>query len=247
MTAFKWLQGLAMIALTSVHVPSFAQFADEVEEGFDRQSEEEILRAESEIQALFGPDSIPHFRSVEDEYRVLQKYNHLDPKHWVPSNLLKEAVLYFDKNKSKFPNKAYLTIVDFKPRSDRYRFFLINMDTGKVERYRTTHGIGSDTDNDGRAERFGNENGSGKSSLGFVRTAEVYWGKYRRSVRLDGLSSTNSNIRRRAIVFHGWDNVKEAPVIQGRSWGCITLDWDIKDKVLDKVKEGSLMYVGLGK
>jgi len=32
-----------------------------------------------------------------------------------------------------------------------------------------------------------NVEGSGRSSLGFVRTAEVYSGKYNVSVRLDGL------------------------------------------------------------
>src|SRR5690606_5467249 len=118
---------------------------------------------------------------------------------------------------------------------------------GKVERFRTTHGKGSDANNDGYAEVFGNEIGSGMSSLGYVRTAEVYSGNFGRSVRLDGLSATNSNIRARAVVFHGWDGVKEGDFIQGLSRGCITMDWNFKDAVLEKIKEGSFMYVGLSK
>jgi hypothetical protein len=171
----------------------------------------------------------------------------LDPKHWVPANLLRDAVTYFDANKAHFKNKNYITIVDFTPRSNKYRFFLIDMKTGAVERFHTTHGMGSDENKDGYAESFGNENGSGKSSLGFVRTAEVYSGNFGPSVRLDGLSATNSNLRARSVVFHGWDGVKEGDVIQGLSRGCITLDWKFKDAVLEKIKEGSLLYVGLSK
>jgi hypothetical protein len=54
-------------------------------------------------------------------------------------------------------------------------------------------------------------------------------------------------MRERAVVFHGWDKVHEANVKQGLSWGCITLDWQFKDLVLEKIKEGSLMYVGVSK
>ena len=124
------------------------------------------------------------------------------------------------------------------------RFFLVDMTTGAVEKYHTTHGEGSDVDNDGIAESFGNVPNTGKSSLGFVRTAEVYEGTYKRAVRLDGLSETNTKIRDRAIVFHGWEKTVEGNVIQDRSQGCITLDYKVKDSVLDKIKEGSLINVG---
>jgi hypothetical protein len=162
----------------------------------------------------------------------------------VPPDLLQKAVAYFDANKSRFPNQAYITVVDFRPRSDKYRLYIINMADGSVEKFHTTHGVNSDKNADGIATVFGNVINSGMSSLGFVRTGEVYSGSYKRSIRLDGLSSTNSNIRDRAVVFHGWDKVHEANVIQGMSHGCITLDWKVKDAAIDKIKEGSLMYVG---
>jgi hypothetical protein len=221
-----------------------AQPQTDMREGWDVQSPQEIEKARLQIQKLFG-DQKPRTLSASERQEILDRYGYLDPKHEVPTDLLRKTVLYFDANRSKLPNQNYITIVDFKPRSDRYRFFLIDMKTGAVERYHTTHGIHSDLDNDGYAESFGNVINSGKSSLGFVRTAEVYEGHYKRAVRLDGLSSTNSNIRARAIVLHGWDGVHEANVIQGLSWGCITLDWAVKDSVIDKVKEGSLMYVGV--
>lgn len=221
-----------------------AQPDDDMREGYDVQSPEEIERARQEIARLFTGDDEPIFVSEFERRKVLEKYSHLDPKHEVPTDLLSKTVTYFDANKAKFPNQGYIVVVDFQPRSDKYRFYLIDLKSGEVEKYHTTHGIHSDENNDGYAEVFGNVNGSGKSSLGYVRTAEVYTGKFKRSIRLDGLSSTNSNIRARAIVLHGWDKVHEANVIQGLSWGCITLDWAVKDGVIDKVKEGALMYVG---
>lgn len=220
---------------------------DDPGEGFDREDPAAIQRAREIINRDFAGAVTLHQLSLSSRMRTLADYNHLDPNREVPQDLLRDAVAYFDANKQRFPNQSYITIVDFKKRSDKSRFYLVNMSTGAVEKYHTTHGIHSDKNEDGIAESFGNVPNSGKSSLGFVRTAEVYEGKFKRSVRLDGLSTTNSNIRDRAIVFHGWDKVREANVIQGLSWGCITLDWTVKDGVLDKIKEGSLMYVGVSR
>ncbi len=215
--------------------------------GYDQLPLEQIEWHQQMISEEFADVIDPQVMSRSSQSEILNSYKHLDPKKWVPSNLLKEAVLYFDLNKSKFKNKNYISVVDFSPRSNNYRFFLIDLKTGTVERYRTTHGLGSDKNDDGYAEIFGNEIGSGKSSLGYVRTAEVYYGDFGRSLRLDGLSSSNSNIRARAVVFHGWDGVKEANVVQKLSRGCITMDWNFKDTVLDKIKHGSFMHVGLSK
>lgn len=218
-----------------------------VGEGVDRQTPEEIARAKEIIARDFA-DAIELEKINAVRFKtIMAKYSYLDPDNLVPDDLLEQAVVYFDANKDKFKNQDYITIVDFKPRSDKSRLFLIRMSDGVVERYHTTHGVGSDPGKTGTATIFGNEINSGKSSLGFVRTAEVYSGTYKRALRLDGLSVTNSNMRERAVVFHGWDDVHEADQIQGWSWGCITLDWKVKDSVLDKIKDGSLLYAGVAK
>lgn len=248
MPASKWIGAILMICALTQPTYSMAQDSfEELGEGFDKQSDEEIEKARQEIERLFKDAIEPKTLSARERHTVLTKFAHLDPKKEVPTDLLEEAVLYFDKNMSRFPNQTHITVIDFKPRSDKHRFFVIDMNTGEVVKYRTTHGIGSDKNKNGYAERFGNVPNSGASSLGFIRTAEVYSGKFKRSVRLDGLSSTNSNVRKRAIVLHGWDNAHEKPVIQGLSWGCPALDWEVKDSVIDKVKEGSLMYIGVSK
>ena len=234
-------RNLTFVTLTVFLAPGLAHALD----GIDAQSPEEIRAAREQITREFADAIQPYQVSAFQSSSILKNYDYLDPQHEVPSDLLATAVLYFDANKANFKNQSYLTVVDFKPRSDHYRFFLIDLKTGTVEKFHTTHGQGSVTDDEGYASSFGNVIDSGKSSLGFVRTAEVYTGTYRRALRLDGLSTTNSNIRERAIVFHGWDGVKEENQLQGLTLGCIALDWVVKDAVLDKIKGGSLMYVGV--
>lgn len=234
-----------IFAFIYLPVNSFGQSGEELGEGFDKQSAEEIASARKNIETAFSHAIYPKSLNVSEQKKILEKYQYLDPNKEVPTDLLEQAVIFFDQNLDKFPNQAYLIVIDFRPRSHIQRFFLIDMKTGGVEKFRTTHGKGSDKNKDGFAETFGNIVNSGASSLGFIRTGEVYWGKFKRSVRLDGLSTTNSKVRERSIVLHGWDNAHEQPVIQGLSWGCPALDWSIKDAVIDKVKDGSLMYIGV--
>ena len=235
------------LALTSVVVFLFLPLAAFALDGIDAQSAAEVQAAREQIAKEFGNAIQPGEVSAFQASSILKNYNYLDPKHEIPNDLLEKAVVYFDANKAKFKNQNFITVVDFKPRSDQFRFFLIDLKTGEVEKFHTTHGAGSVSSgsDEGYATSFGNVIDSGKSSLGFVRTAEVYTGTYHRALRLDGISSTNSNLRERAIVFHGWDGVKEQNQIQGLTLGCIALDWVIKDAVLDKIKNGSLMLVGV--
>ena len=246
MTAPKLLSTILFATLLSsagVSAEIFDQ--SELGEGFDKQGPAEIENARKEIEATFSKAVLPNQLSSEDKAAILANYQHLDPNKEVPADLLEQTVLYFDANKTGFPNQAYITIIDFAVHSSHQRLFVIDMATGVVEKFRTTHGWASDKDSNGYAESFGNVVNSGKSSLGFSRTGEVYWGKFKRSIRLDGLSTTNSKMRERAIVLHGWDKAFERQEIQGLSWGCPALDWSVKDAIIDKVKEGSLMFLGV--
>ncbi len=221
--------------------PSLAQSADE---NFDHQTAEEVERARKEIEREFADAKSPDSISVREKKKILNQYQHLDPKGEVPKDLLETTTLYFELNKDKFANHSFFTVINYAARSDEYRFFVINLTNGAVEKFHTAHGLGSDEDGDGFATTFGNVNNSGKSSLGFARTAEVYSGRFNRAVRIDGLSPTNSNIRLRAVVVHGWDNVHERAEIQGRSRGCPALDWSVKDGVIDKIQGESLINMG---
>ena len=172
---------------------------------------------------------------------VLAKY-HLDPDHVIPHNLLLDAVAFYDSNKSNIDNRTYLTVVDFAKSSGKKRFYIVEMASGSVSSFVTAHGSGSDPSNTGTATRFGNVQDSNQSSLGFYVTADIYNGKHGASLRLDGVSTTNSNVRPRGIVIHGADYVEEGKAKQGRSWGCFALPMSEKTSVINKLKGGSVIY-----
>ncbi|KHD89862.1 MAG: hypothetical protein OM95_02050 [Bdellovibrio sp. ArHS] len=180
--------------------------------------------------------------TLSERDQILKNYEYVDPMYIVPTEPLEEALIYFHKNKSSFKNQSVISVLDFSQKSTQKRWYFINMATGSVWNVHVSHGKGSDSNHDGYAEKFSNVSGSNASSLGFYRTAETYQGSNGYSLRLDGLSSTNSNARARAIVVHGASYVQDTNVIQGRSWGCPAVSSENRDKVINLIKGGSLIY-----
>lgn len=172
-------------------------------------------------------------------------YSHLDPDKIVPQKLLTEAILYFDSHQEQIKNQRLMGVIDFKQHNSKERFYIIDMESGRVETYLTAHGKNSDPDYDGYATKFSNTPDSLMTSLGFYLTAETYNGQNGYSLRLDGLSSTNSNARARAIVIHGADYVKPGKKI-GRSYGCPALEMRYHQDLIDRLKGGALLYAALG-
>jgi hypothetical protein len=136
-----------------------------------------------------------------------------------------------------------MSIVDYSLSSKFPRLFVVNMMTGDVQSLHVAHGKGSDPNADGRLDQFSNVEGSNASSRGFYLTNETYAGLHGLSLKLDGLSSTNSLARRRYLVLHSADYVVEAPVVQGRSWGCLAVAVEMGPKLIEWIKNGSLIYV----
>ncbi|HEX5060302.1 MAG TPA: murein L,D-transpeptidase catalytic domain family protein [Kofleriaceae bacterium] len=181
---------------------------------------------------------------------IVHKYDALDPMNQVPRGLLEDAMVYYDVNFAAIPKHSYFVVIDFSLYSGKDRFWLVNTTTGAVEKHKVAHGDGSDPDNNGYADSFGNVSGSNKSSLGFYLTGEIYDGTHPHSMRLDGLSPdgspngmANTNVRSRAIVVHEASYVSDSNTSQqGRSNGCPALDSDIEVSVVDRIHDGSLMY-----
>lgn len=153
---------------------------------------------------------------------------------------------YFNANKGSFGNQRYIGVVDFSLHSSKRRFWIIDLQTGAERAMRVAHGAGSDPDGDGFATRFSNVPNSKASSLGFYKTGDLCTGKHGRSMRLLGLSSTNSNALSRAVVVHDSDYVREANVRQGRSFGCLAVANSEIAAVLSALRGGALIYAGLG-
>lgn len=188
--------------------------------------------------------------SAAERAPIVHAYDRLDPNDTIPRGLLEDAIVYFDTNQGQIPNTSYFAVVDFSRFSGRDRFWLVDLASGAVEPHKVAHGAGSDPDNDGTADSFGNVSGSNKSSLGFYLTGEIYDGTHPHSMRLDGLSvdgspngMANTNVRDRLIVVHEATYVHDAGTSQqGRSDGCLALDPTIERGVVDRIHDGTLIY-----
>jgi len=163
----------------------------------------------------------------------------------VPQDLMRKAQDYFMANSGRISNKDFMGIIDFSQHSSRPRFYIVGLRDGSVKAIRVAHGKGSDPDHDGFATVFSNTPNSNASSLGFYLTGETYIGKHGKSMRLHGLSSTNSNALSRAIVIHEATYVQEANVKQGRSFGCPAVAASEIANVISSLKGGALIYGGL--
>ena len=143
-------------------------------------------------------------------------------------------------------NKKLLSIIDYSKPSTEKRFFIIDVENHKLL-YNTlvAHGKRSGYVN---ATNFSNRIGSHKSSLGFFRTGNSYYGKRGYSLQLEGLEKgINDNARSRGIVIHGANYVNEKFVngngVIGRSWGCPSVSKIISKEIIDLLKGGSLLYI----
>jgi hypothetical protein len=195
--------------------------------------------------------SVARGKFVEPAYSAVQlqqalsKYSYVDPNAMIPKNILAKALTYYDLNLAQISSSNVLSIVDFSQYSGHARFFVINMKTGAVAAIHVAHGANSDPNRSGYATRFSNAISSDESSLGVYMTAETYTGKHGLSLRLDGLSATNSNVRARAVVLHGASYVQDANVNQGRSWGCLAVPMPDRDKMVSLLKGGSIIFADL--
>jgi hypothetical protein len=177
----------------------------------------------------------------------LKEFDHLDPRNVVPDRPLRQALTYFKTNREKFTNRDYIVVIDFTQPAANERLYVINMKTGAVNTHATSHGRGSDPQRSGRAQTFSNRDRSYATSLGFYRTAETYVGKHGYSLRLDGLSPTNSNARSRAVVVHAASYVRDGGrQMAGRSHGCPALDPRVLKTIVSQIKNGALMYAWAG-
>lgn len=121
-------------------------------------------------------------------------------------------------------NQRLAIMVDYSIPSGAHRLFVWDLQNDKLlYSCLVAHGRGRAQDKFAPV-RFSNENGSYLSSLGRCRIAERYYGSYGLAYRLDGLDSTNSNVRKRCIVLHAYKTVPSIQIFPFRivhSQGCV--------------------------
>lgn len=156
------------------------------------------------------------------------------------------ALQFYRAHRFEFKNKRYITIIDYSKPSTAKRLFLINMESGGVEKMMVSHGRNSGWL---YATKFSNEPDSFASSKGFFRTGGKYYGKLGACLQLHGLEKgVNNNALSRGIIMHGahYANPKCIGPNRGRlgrSLGCPAIPKEAAEKVIDRIKNGSLLYV----
>jgi hypothetical protein len=135
----------------------------------------------------------------------------------------------------KVPNDKYVVMVDFSKSILEERLYVVNTKTAQIE----MTSIVSHAWNSGSiyASNFSNVNKSKKSSLGAYLTEDTYYGRFGYSLVLKGLDKTNSNAKKRKIIFH-------SSKIMKTKWseGCFSLPEKNTRKVIDMIKGGCLVY-----
>lgn len=125
-------------------------------------------------------------------------------------------------------NTRVALMMDLGCHSGRRRFVVWDFQQGRaLYSFPVSHGSGSARSHVRSAyAECSNEDGSHLSSAGRALVAERYVGRYGVAYRLDGLDETNSALRKRCVVLHGWRYTTSFPIYPFPtvgSWGCPVL------------------------
>ena len=163
------------------------------------------------------------------------------------SGLKKEAFAFAYKGysallqKRRINKEGLLTICDFSQSSRRKRLYLIDLVNYKV--LLNTHVAHGKNSGGEYARKFSNRPESLQSSLGFYVTKRTYWGEHGLALVIDGLEKGfNDKAEKRRIVVHGSKYVGDRS-INGRSFGCPAIPKKYSSKLINTIKNGSLLFI----
>ncbi|MBM3168615.1 MAG: murein L,D-transpeptidase catalytic domain family protein [Bacteroidetes bacterium] len=194
-----------------------------------------------------SPSSTAEFPTSSPLEHAASIWQHLSKSYPDPPSLasMNLALQGYRAVKNDLENPL-LTVIDFTRPSTQKRLWIIDVEKKQILLQTVVaHGKNSGLL---MAEHFSNRPESHQSSLGFFKTAETYQGKHGASLRLDGLEKgINDMARSRAIVIHGADHAREevAKIMGrlGRSFGCPAVPTEISSKLIQLIKEGSLLFI----
>ncbi|MDR3553464.1 MAG: murein L,D-transpeptidase catalytic domain family protein [Syntrophobacteraceae bacterium] len=174
---------------------------------------------------------------------------------YLPYFALTRAVRYLKLHWSEFTNRRFITIIDYTEPSTSKRLYLIDLYSWDVTRLLVSHGK-----NSGKlyATRFSNRPDSLETPRGFFITGAEYYGPHGPSMVLYGLQKgINDNSYYRKIVMHGasyvsWEAIQLNRRLHGiarlgLSEGCPAIPMQSAETVIDKIKDGSLLYMYSGR
>ena len=219
----------------------------------------DFAAARERIERLYRPHAVP--------IAVPALADGIEPPQTLPNRLdktlLDTALDSYNrdicrKSQGRGFGPSQIVIVDFAKPSSQPRLYAVDLLSGQGldTPVAVAHGVGSDRDDDGVAERFSNVYNSLASSLGAARGAELYYGINGLSLRLDGLDQSNYNMRMRDIVAHSYQPERRryfnASLMQvrggkpGTSEGCFVVAPHLRDWLFGILRDGGFLYAGLG-
>jgi hypothetical protein len=150
-----------------------------------------------------------------------------------PSNdIIDKAMLVKKKYKV---DCRYVVMIDYSKPIYAERLYIVNTKQQRIEMTSVvSHAFKSGMV---YAKDFSNVEESLKSSLGVYLTENTYYGKYGYSLALKGMDKTNSNAKKRNIVFHSSKKMSTK-----WSHGCFAVPDKKSRKIIEMIKGGSLVY-----
>lgn len=145
-------------------------------------------------------------------------------------------------------NTSIALFVDLARHSGRNRFVVWDFEHKRAILIApVSHGSGSPKSHQRSAyAKLSNEDGSHLSSVGRAVVAERYEGRYGIAYRLDGLEDSNSNLRPRCVVLHGWEHTTSFPIYPiptVGSFGCPVLSTKMMARVDEILKNESNVII----
>lgn len=187
-------------------------------------------------------------RSAEEAAAVIAEAGMLYEAMDLESHgLAKEAFEYAFKgyktllNEGRVSKAQVLTVADFTKSSREKRMYILDVEDHKIlmQTY-VAHGRNSGGE---YATSFSNSPESHKSSQGFYVTKSTYRGGHGLSLVLDGVEKgINDNAEARKIVVHG-ANYIGSDDLKGRSFGCPAVANNLSKKVIQTIKDGSVLFI----
>ncbi|MBQ8493046.1 MAG: murein L,D-transpeptidase catalytic domain family protein [Alistipes sp.] len=166
------------------------------------------------------------------------------------SRVAERAASLYDYCRREGYNTHIALLVDLSRHSGRRRFVVWDFERGvPIFMCPVSHGSGSERSHQRSAYACtSNDDGSHLSSVGRALVAERYEGSYGVAYRLDGLDATNSNLRSRCVVLHGWEHTTSRPIwplATVGSFGCPVLSRRMMAAVDELLKAESRVVIEL--
>jgi hypothetical protein len=178
---------------------------------------EGIDAGQSNLKEVSSIDALLHLANLSDKVR-----NNIKSAR-IPEIPLLRALQFYNDNKEKRKlSDKYLVVADLTQSSNKKRMYQVDLETGEVKKYTTSHGRGY-SNAKGCAHVFGNRPNSFLSSGGGFVTGRIrdFKGKHNGALSLYGVEESNSNAYGRGVILHGASYVDDDQA--GRTLGCLSI------------------------